>query len=252
MAAARIAIAALVLLPVLIRNLKRIPRSKILPLLAVGIIGNALPAYLFAEAETEVSSALAGMLNSTTSFFTIIVAVLIFKQNEPFRKWLGIGIGLAGAVGLTLSGTEGILEFNEYAFLVVIATFCYGVSVNIIHHQLADISSVTIASAALFLVGIPMGIYLFSTNFLEVATTHQHGIWSLFYIIILAVLGTALALIYFNKLIKMTDGIFASTVTYLIPIVAIFWGVFLNEAITVWQLIFIAIILIGVYITNRA
>ena len=222
-----------------------------MPLLAVGIIGNALPAYLFAEAETQVSSALAGMLNSTTSFFTIIVAVIIFKQNEPFRKWLGIGIGLVGAVGLTLSGTEGNLEFNAYAFLVVIATFCYGVSVNIIHHQLAEISSVTIASAALFLVGFPMGIYLGSTDFSSIVISHPHGIRSLFYMIILGALGTGIALVYFNKLIKITDGIFASTVTYLIPVVAIFWGVFLNEEISFWQLFFVAIILGGVYITNR-
>lgn len=246
------ALAGLILLPILVRNLRKIPPYKFLPLLAVGTIGNAIPAYLFAEAETEVSSALAGMLNSTTSFFTIIVAVLIFRQKAPWTKWFGISVGLAGAIGLTLSGTAGNIEFNSYAFLVVIATFCYGLSVNIIHHQLADISSITIASVALFMVGFPMGIYLFTTDFTSIVTSHPHGFKSLFYIIILAALGTAVALIYFNKLIKITDGIFASTVTYLIPIVAIFWGLILHESISPWQILFVAITLLGVYITNRS
>ena len=217
----------------------------------VGVFGNAIPAFLFAKAETEISSALAGMLNSTTPFFVIIIASTFFRQKSSWQKWAGIILGMAGTVGLTLADSNSPLDMNIYIGMVLLGTLCYGLSVNIIHEKLAGVGSLEITSVALMFVGVPMGIFLGFTDFNEIVFDHPHGLWSLGYLVILAVVGTALALIYFNKLIKMTDGIFASTVTYLIPIVAILWGLYINEQVNANQLIFMGIILLGVFITNR-
>ncbi|NND77401.1 MAG: DMT family transporter [Flavobacteriales bacterium] len=251
LACGRMFFAGIVLLPIFLKTIHKLKRAQLGFLFLVGLFGNAIPAFLFAKAETEISSALAGMLNSTTPFFTIIIASSFFRKKSSWQKWAGIILGLAGSVGLVLAGNGSQIEFNLYAGMVLLGTLCYGLSVNIIHEKLSGVGSLEITSVALMFVGIPMGMYLGFTNFADIVKEHPHGIWSFGYLLILAVIGTALALIYFNKLIKMTDGIFASTVTYLIPIVAIIWGLAIKEFISPKQLIFMGVILIGVFITNR-
>ena len=229
----RIFFAGLALFPIFLKAIKKATKAQIFWAFIVGLIGNSIPAILFARAEQEMSSALAGMLNGTTPFFTIIIGALFFAKKHPNYKWIGIAVGFIGAAGLSLSNGNGDFELNYYVFMILAATFCYGISVNIIAEKLNKLPALHIAAISLFLSGFPQGIALFCTDFPQIVQENPHGLHSLGYLLILAIIGTAVALIYFNKLIKLTDGIFGSTVTYLIPIVAILWGYVVKEAISV-------------------
>ena len=248
----RIFFAGLSLIPFFIASINKVSRNDIFWCIVVGVVGNSIPAYLFAKAETEISSALAGMLNGTTPFFAIIIASAFFKKKHRTLKWIGILIGFVGAAGLSLSNGKGEIAINYYVVMVLVATFCYGISVNIIAEKLSNVHPLHITSIALFLAGLPQGILLLFGDFPSIVINNPHGLKSLLYLLILAVAGTSIALIFFNRLIKLTDGIFASTVTYLIPIVAIIWGFISKEIISFNQLIFMAIILFGVFVTNRS
>ena len=141
------------------------------------------------------------------------------------------------------------VTFRLEILLVVIATICYAFSINIIRIYLKNVDSITITSVSFLFIGPPSLIYLYSTDVLNVMTD-EGGFLALFYIIILAVLGTAFAVILFNELIKRTSAIFASSVTYIIPIIAILWGLIDKEKVTVTYLLGVVIILCAVYLVN--
>lgn len=250
-AAMRVMIAASVLFPLIIRRLKYVERKYWKYLLIVGIFGNTIPAFLFTIAETEISSSLAGILNALTPIFTLTIAITIFQMRIRWINTVGVIIGFIGAAGLIFINSEGTIQFNNsYALLPVIATVFYAVSVNTIRNFLHSLPSVVISGAALLPVGIVCGIYLFTTDVFSRAAGNG-GAESLMYVAILAVLGTAISIIFFNDLIKMSGPIFASSVTYLIPIVAIMWGIFDNEILNWKHFAGLAVILFGVYLVNK-
>lgn len=251
-AALRISISYLALLPFSIYYLKTVPKKNFKHLFVVGVFGSGIPAFLFTIAETQLSSALAGMLNSLTPFFTFILGVFIFKVAVQKEKTIGVIIGLIGAIVLVTS--NGINVNNSqlsYSFFVVAATICYSISVNTIKKHLQNVHSVAITSISFLFIGIPAIIYLFTTNFVATTTLNLESSLAIFYIAILAIFGTALSIIIFNNIIKHTSALFASSVTYLIPIFAIFWGVVDGETINALQTIAIGVILIGIYFINR-
>ena len=99
----------------------------------------------------------------------------------------------------------------------MIASACYGIAVNIIKYYLHDIKPAQITSLSFLLIGPPVAIYLFSTtDFITTASTKPDALWGVFYLSILGIVGTAIAVIIFNRLIKETTAVFASSVTYLI------------------------------------
>lgn len=251
-AALRIGISYLVLLPFSIHYLKKIPKKNVKHLFVVGIFGSGIPAFLFTIAETQLSSALAGMLNSLTPFFTLLLGALIFKVTVQKEKTIGVIIGLIGAIVLVTSNGININNNQlSYSFFVVAATICYSISVNTIKKHLQEVHSVAITSISFLFIGIPAIIYLFTTNFVATTASNAGASLAIFYIAILAIFGTALSIIIFNNIIKHTSAVFASTVTYLIPIFAIFWGVVDGETINFLQIIAIGVILIGIYFINK-
>jgi drug/metabolite transporter (DMT)-like permease len=251
-AALRMFIAFIFLLPLAYRHLKKEHLVHWKGFLATGLLGNFIPAFLFTEAETGISSALTGMLNSLTPLFTLILGVMLFQAKTKWLNVLGVIIGFVGAIGLLTVGKSEEMNNNMlFGLYVVIATICYGLSVNIIKKWLNGVNSVTITVWAFVMVGPPAGVYLFTTDFLDRLQTQPQAWQSLGYIVILAVFGTALSVIVFNVLIKMTNALFASSVTYLIPIVAIGWGFFDGEGIEMLHFIWIGLILLGVYLVNR-
>ena len=169
--------------------------------------------------------------------------------------FLGVVFGFLGAVGLVLmkseTGNEGDNDLF-YAFLIVIATICYSLSVNTIQHKLSGFEAVPLAALGLFLAAIPATVVLFFTDFKEVLISHPEGLLGLGYCLFLSALGTAFALMLFNRLVKESSAVFASMVTYLIPIVAVFWGMSFGEKYTVTQLLFGVVILLGVFIVKRS
>lgn len=250
-ASLRIFIAFLSLIPFLIFHYKNMFGQKAKWLFWVGLIGNGLPAFLFTRAQIGLSSAVTGMLNSLTPLFTLIFAVLVFQAKTKVINIIGVIIGLMGACGLIFfNGTDDFSGSIEYALYVVVATLMYAISVNIIKKYLQDLDSTIIATCAFSFIGPLAGIYLFSGDFLTVVKNHPESWKALSYIAILAVIGSAFSVIIFNRLIKMTNALFASSVTYLIPIVAIFWGALDGEQILFVHFVWISVILGGVYLVN--
>ena len=250
--ALRIAFASVFLLIPALRRIKKVKKKNILKLIVVGFFGSLIPSFLFAIAQTRIDSAIAGILNAVTPLWVIIISVTLFSQRISVRVFAGMLLGFTGAVWLVSAGSEGILNVNFYALFVVAATICYGVTLNIIKYKLADLDALTITSVSLAMVGPLAILYLFlNTSFLENMQNHPYALQSLGALGILGVLGTAIALILFNKLVKITTPVYASSVTYLIPIVAVIWGLIDGEILTVGRFAGMALILAGVFIANQ-
>jgi drug/metabolite transporter (DMT)-like permease len=252
-AALRIFIAFLFLSPLIFRHVKKPLLKHWRGFLGMGLLGNFIPAFLFTKAETGISSSLTGMLNSLTPLFTLLFGVMLFKTKTKFINAIGILIGFVGAIGLLTVGKSEDMDNNLlYGFYVVLATVCYAFSVNIIKKDLGGVNSVTATVWAMLFIGPMAGIYLFGfTGFVEKMRYQSLALSSLGYVCILAIFGTALSVIVFNVLIRNTNALFASSVTYLIPVVAMGWGVFDGENVQMLHFVWIALILLGVYLVNK-
>ena len=242
----RILITFLCLLPIAIKCLPKLNRENILSVLIIGFLGNAIPAFLFPMAQTKISSSLAGMLNSLSPVFTLIIGITIYKRQAIKTQIAGVFLGLAGAAGLLYAGS---FTFNFYGLFVVLATIMYGFSSNEVS-KVKGLNGLQITSLAFFIIS-PVAICYLLVSDLSSATETENWVRNLCFIAILAILGSATALALFYLLIRDTSPIFASTVTYFIPVVATLWGVADNEHFTISMLISIVFIFAGVYIINR-
>ncbi|WP_417592745.1 DMT family transporter [Owenweeksia hongkongensis] len=232
------------------RRLRFLRKKDILPLLVVGLLGNAIPYLLFPLAVTKLDSGLVGILNSLVPLFTLIIGVLFYKANVGIPSVVGILIGLAGAVWLLIPGVEIDPTKLQYGALPILATLCYAISINTLSSWLKHLDSLTITLLSLLFVGIPATIYVFTTDFVSVMQTDDKAWISLSYVAILGIVGSSLAVIIFNYLIKNTDSLFASSVTYLIPLVALIWGLVDGENIGIDHVFGMGAILLGVYVVN--
>lgn len=247
LAAIRMSVACFATLPFIWRKLKTIPAQKLKYISVVGIFGSGIPALLFATAQTRINSSLAGMLNGLTPVFTMLVGSLFFHSRFTSRQIVGVFIGLLGATGLILLRSDGGLSADfGYAFLIVIATLCYGISVNTIKTFLSNIDSITISGAGLLFVGIPYTIFLFTSDFVSRFEAYPNA-WEAFgYITTLSLFGTALSGVLYFQLVKISSPLFASVVTYFIPIVALIWGIEDGEKLNPFHLVAMVAILGGV------
>jgi drug/metabolite transporter (DMT)-like permease len=250
----RILSAALFLLPVAIRNLPEISKKHIIPLTASGILGSLLPAFLFATAQTRINSSISGVLNGLTPIFTIIAGALFFRSKLTWRSFAGVIIGFIGMVILITAGSKGVFwNVNSYAFLIVLATMFYGININIINSRLRDLKSAHIISFSLMIIGPFALIYLLiDSGIPQILHNDSNATLSLLALVTLGVFGTAVAYMLFNKMLKITDPVFSSSVTYLIPVVAILWGLLDGEKLFLKHYLGIIIIIIGVFIANRS
>lgn len=251
--ALRMAIAGLVMLPFGLMNLKKIRnRKQVFYLLIVGTCGNFFPAFLFTFAETRLSSGFTGMLNSFTPFFTLILGFLIFKQKIRMKQVIGLFvafIGICFLIGILSNAPLKIPMLHVGA--VLLATLMYGTSLNTIKYKLSEFKSLEIASLSFTFLAIPAWIVTFCLDTGSVLKTNPHAYEALFFISILSVFGTCLALLLFNQIIALKSPMFASSVTYMIPIVAVVLGVFLNrEQFHISQFLGMIVIVGGVYLVN--
>ncbi|RWU09539.1 EamA family transporter [Pseudidiomarina gelatinasegens] len=252
LAAIRIASAGFFLLPFLMQRFKTVRRHHWPKLISVGLVGSFIPAFLFAFAQTQLASGVTGVLNTFTPLATLIIGVLVFRQMVAMQQWVGVLIGLAGTFVLITASASGELQFNSFALLIIVATICYGINLNLIKHHIPDLGALTITGVSLFLVAPPALIYLLvATPFIEQLGTQPDVVFSLGAILVLGIVGTAMALVIFNTVVKMTDTTFTSSVTYLIPIVALILGVIDGEPFLIEHAIGMAAILVGVFIANR-
>lgn len=252
-ASLRIVISTLFISPILFKNFSQIKKNQWWRICIAGLLGSGVPAYLFPLAQTHISSSLTGMLNSLVPLFTVVIGLLFFKMGFRWLKIGGVLIGLIGALGLVYSaGSLNLADGNlGYASFVVLATVMYATNINFIKNFLYEVDAINITSFGFLFTGPFAAAHLFSTNFIEVVKTDENATLNLFYIGLLAVFGTAIAVILFNMLIKKVSAVFSSSVTYIIPVFAIFWGLVDGEEIQMLQFVCIAIILTGIYIVNK-
>jgi len=217
----------------------------------VGLCGNFLPAYLFTYAETGVSSGLAGMMNSFTPIFALTIGFLIFKERLNKVQMLGVSIGVVGVV-LLMVASKNFEIIGEWSHIiaVVIATLCYAISVNTIKYKLPHLKSIELAALAFLLILIPSAIIGLNSGVIETIQNNEFAMEGLLYIAILSVVGTAFALILFNKMIAISSVLFATSVTYLIPIVAVLIGLYFGERIGWYQVFAMLLVLFGVFVAN--
>lgn len=249
--ALRIIFCAVFLLIIGFKSLKSIPLGKWKFIALTALFGTFMPVFLFSYAQTQINSSISAILNSLTPLNTLLIGALVFGLQFQRRQLFGVLIGLIGCTLLIYNGAINNPNQNYYyALFVVAASACYASNVNLIKKYLSDLSPVSISTGNFVVMLVPAFLILGFSGFIDIATlppTHK----AMMYIAVLAVLGTGIANIVFFKLIQMSSPIFASSVTYLIPVVAFGWGILDNESLTIAQGIGAMIILIGVYFSAK-
>ncbi|HMN06841.1 MAG TPA: DMT family transporter [Flavobacteriales bacterium] len=251
LASARLFIAWVVLSPLLFRHAGLL-RAHWKPLLGTALAGNGIPAFLFAVAQSRIDSSLAGMLNTLSPLFTLLVGVLLFGVRTRFINVVGVLLGLFGALGTIYFRQAGDAPvWTVYAVLPILGAVCYGFSGNIVKSGLYMVPATAISALAISIVG-PLGLVgIILTDLPGTLATVPHAWHALGYVTILAVFGTGLSLILWNILIKLTSAVWAASVTYVMPIVAIGWGLLDGEVLRPMQLAMVGTILLGVYLVNK-
>lgn len=251
MAAIRVFFGSLLLTPLIVKHFKKINKTNIKSIAVVGYAGVFFPAFLFALAQTNISSALSGMLNSSATLFALIVGILFYGNKPGRNQIIGVIIGFIGALALITGGDfSAIFGANSYALYVIIATIGYGINVNEVKFKLPNMNGLQITSLSFFMVGPVAGVILLFTD-LNAAWQSPYFWQSLAAVLTLSALGSVLSLFIFNNLIQYTNALFASSVTYIIPFFAILWGISDGETVNIIQIIGIVIVLLGVYMVNR-
>ncbi|MDT0553986.1 DMT family transporter [Urechidicola vernalis] len=235
------------------KSLKTLHKSNYKWIVLSGFIGTFFPAFLFAFAETEVDSAVVSILNSLTPLNTILIGLSVFKIGATRRQFFGVIIGFVGTAILIAAGAD--LNPNQnylYAGFIILASVMYGINVNLIKRYLQNEKPLAIATGNFIPIVIPAFLILIFSGFFDSSTLQVDGIYSsIGYVLILSIFGTALAKVFFNNLVQISSPVFASSVTYVMTIVAIIWGVLDGERIGFIQIVGGAIILFGVYLANK-
>lgn len=249
----RLSFSALILLPILISNFRKIDWSRLKYLVVVGLMGSGIPAFLFPIAQMKISSSVTGILNALTPLFTLFIGVLVFRATWAWSKVLGILIGLAGACTLVLvDASNGGTSHAIYSILIVVATICYAISSNTVGSYLRDMNSFHISMVSFVLVGIPAAIWLLTTtDVVSRVTTDPHALSILGFVFLLSLFGTVIGSVYFFRLVQWTNPVFASTVSYLSPVISVMWGFLDGESIFLLHFAGMFLILAGVYLSRK-
>ncbi|MBA3648977.1 MAG: DMT family transporter [Chitinophagales bacterium] len=251
-AALRVIITALILVPFAFLRRNEVPIAKIKVIFIQGLFGNFIPAFLFTAAQQHIESSLAGILNSLSPVFVFILGIFLFNTKYNWKNITGLSIAFAGVIVLMLFQTgKDTMSGGWYGLLIVMATLCYGISANIIKKYLADVRPLTIVTFAFMTLLFPALICLSFSNVGESFQEGKNTYTALGYISILAIGGSALSSVIYNKLIQRTTALFAASVTYLMPVVALFWGFVAGETISSIDFYGMALIFCGVYLVSR-
>ena len=235
------------------KAIKQIEKKQYIWIVLTALLGTFIPVYCFALAETQIDSAIASILNSLTPLNTLIFGYFVFNITFYKRQLLGVVVGLTGTLLLIANSADINPDQNYwYSLFVIAASVCYAFNVNVIKKHLQDVSAMSIAVGNFFVLMIPAVIVLIFTDFFNQQTLNSTTTYTaLGYVAILSLFGTAIAKVMFNKLVQISSPIFSSSVTYTIPIIALFWGILDGEQFGYQQLIATSLILLGVYLANR-
>ncbi len=247
----RIIFASVFLLLIGFKSLTKIPQQQWKYIALTATLGTFIPAFLFALAQTQIDSSVSAILNSLTPLNTMFLGALAFGLNFRRPQVFGVFIGLIGTILLIVNGAIHHPEQNYYyAILVIISSICYATNVNLIKKYLSDLSPLSITTGNFLVLLFPAFLVLFFSDFFEVMANEnvQHSVW---FVLVLGVVGTGIANIIFFKTIQISSPVFATSVTYLIPIVAFSWGLFDGEMFSPVQFLGALIILVGVYLSAK-
>lgn len=225
-------------------------RHRWLALLLSGVLGFLLPAFLFAEAGAHISSALSGTLNSLSPLFVLLLGTLVFAQRFRANQVYGILLGFVGSLVLVFFSANGSFSVNGYALLVMLATIMYGANTNLIAKYLSHLPALVATPWTFAFIGPVAGIVLFSSDFIS-RVTQANALTPLGALLFLGILASGITSVLFIRVVQLASGVFAASVTYLIPVVAIIWGLFDGETIYIQQYIGLTISLAGIYLVNR-
>ncbi|MGL2962888.1 DMT family transporter [Flavobacterium sp. RSB2_4_14] len=246
----RIIFCALFLLIIGFKSLATIPQGKWKYIALTSLFGTFIPAYLFAIAQTQINSSVSSILNSLTPLNTLILGALVFGLDFKRTQIFGVIVGLSGTILLIFNGAMNHPNQNYYTILIIIASICYAMNVNFIKKYLSDIKPLSITTGNFLVMLFPALLILFFTDFFAIihleSVTH-----AMLFVAVLGIVGTGIANILFYKLIQISSPVFATSVTYLIPVVAFFWGLLDSEMLTPVQFLGAFIILIGVYLSSK-
>tara|TARA_B100000401_G_scaffold36965_2_gene21900 strand:- start:1369 stop:2247 length:879 start_codon:yes stop_codon:yes gene_type:complete len=251
--ALRLSLASLVLMPFLLKSLNEIKKKDYFILFVSGIVGNVIPYFLYPIAQTQIDSATSGVLTSLTPFFALIIGVIFYKLKATKNNIIGLCIGFLGTSILILfsNSSEGF-SADLYGLFVVAATLLYGINLNLVKYHLKHLKPITITAFSIVSI-LPITLYILfaHTEFPSHLKLVNEYLLEFGYVFVLGVLGTSIATLIFYNLIKIKDTVFASMVTYLMPIVAIGFGVLDGEKINLIQLFGMLLVLLGVFINSK-
>ena len=249
----RIVFSTIFLLIMGYKSLKGLSKNEWKWLIITGFLGTFFPSFFFAFAQQFIDSAVAAILNSLTPIFTLLVGVAFFSTTILTRQYAGVLLGFVGSVGLVWGGTQ-ITENQptEYVILIMCASMCYAVNIYFLKHKLANVSPMAMTLGNFIAILPPALLLLFFSDFFSAQKLQSENvITSLGFIALLAFFGTAIAKVMFNRFVKMASAVFVSSVTYTLPVVALFWGTLDGERISSFQLFATVVILIGVSLAHR-
>ncbi|MDX1685052.1 MAG: DMT family transporter [Saprospiraceae bacterium] len=241
----RVIITFIAFIPFLLVHFVRIKARQWPYVALVGLIGNGFPAILYATAQTKVLSATAGILNALTPIFTLVLGVMIFKSRMRGHQVLGTAVGFIGAALLFVRDLS-LDSFNSFTLLIVLATMCYGMSVNIVQHRLQDLKPLTIASGSFLFVGLICSGWLLVDPIPPLSD--QVVLTSVAAVTVLSLFSTFLATMAFYRLVQISDALFASSVSYIAPVVALLWGLADGELLDFRHVMALVMVLLGVFL----
>lgn len=249
----RIIFTAVFLFLIGFKNFKKIEKRHYKPVVISALLGTFIPVYMFALAETEIDSSIASILNSLTPLNTLIFGFFFFKMSFSKNQLVGVIIGFLGTLLLIVSGANLNPDQNYwFSVFVIIASVCYAFNVSIIKTYLQDLNAMSIAVGNFAVITIPALVVLFFTDFFKTEViTSELVQTSMLYLVLLAIFGTGIAKVMFNRLVQVSTPIFSSSVTYTIPIVALIWGMLDGEKLNKVQILATSIILLGIFLANR-
>ena len=253
MGALRITFTAIFLFIYDFKSIFLIPKSKYKWIVVTAILSTFMPVFLFAIAQTKIDSSVVAVLNSLMPVFALVISAIFFSVVIKIRQVVGVIIGLVGTLILILSkGSIGESQNSLYGILVIIASIGYASNINILKYYMKDVSAVSITVGNFLVLIFPAILILYFTSFFNLETLKNPEVQkSVGYIAILSLFGTAFAKVLFNKLIKISSSVFSASVTYLIPVVAIMWGILDGESFNTVQIFGAFAILVGVYLVNK-
>ncbi len=250
--AVRVVVTGLFIFSVGLKKIKLIERAQWKWIFWTAMAGSLFPMFLFAIAQEQLDSSVASMLNSLTPLHTIVFGVLFFGFVVTKRQILGVLLGLVGALVLVFAGADFHPSQNYwYSIFILLATIGYGLNVNIIKRYLNDLNAIAIVAGNFIIIIIPGLVILAYTGYFNTVLESEAMQIAFGYVVILSLFGSAIAKVIYNRLVQISSPVFASSATYTMPVVAIFWGLFFGERLSVYQIIGGIIILLGVYLVNK-